>query len=241
MIRIHLKGEHSAGSRTDSSTLTLHHNLYAHNDIRNPLVRQEADIVNNVFYNYGHLGTFVGWNGTSPDPHGETNVNIQNNYYISGASTIPVREFRGQDGSTIWVSGNLSDSNQNGVLDGTTLTFFLGSEQTPVRFDYPEVSVESAIGALESVLAGAGASHIRDLIDQRIVDDVLGQTGMIIDSPSDVGGYPDLKSEPAPTRFRRRWNARQLGESTRAPERAPIPRIATGITTTTATRTSRSI
>lgn len=53
------------------------------------------------------------------------------------------------------------------------------------------------------VLAAAGASLARDAVDQRIVEEVrtgkprFGRNG-IIDSQKDAGGWPGLRSLPAP-------------------------------------------
>ena len=57
--------------------------------------------------------------------------------------------------------------------------------------------------AYEAVLRFAGASRTRDSVDERIVEEVrtgtarFGNRG-IIDSQEDVGGWPELRSEPAP-------------------------------------------
>jgi hypothetical protein len=66
----------------------------------------------------------------------------------------------------------------------------------------------SADSAFVSVLSKAGASLSRDEVDQRIVQEVRtgritykgSKTGLlgIIDSQKDVGGWPELKSLPAP-------------------------------------------
>ncbi len=46
---------------------------------------------------------------------------------------------------------------------------------------------------MEIVLAEAGATAPqRDEVDRRIIDDVKNRTGKIIDSPDQVGGYPNL-------------------------------------------------
>jgi hypothetical protein len=51
----------------------------------------------------------------------------------------------------------------------------------------PVTSVESY------VLGNAGARPLdRDSVDSRVVSQVRGRTGGIIDSPSQVGGYPNL-------------------------------------------------
>lgn len=67
---------------------------------------------------------------------------------------------------------------------------------------------QSAEAAYETVLSKAGCSFHRDAVDTRIVSEVRegkytyngsnGSTNGLIDSPSDVGGYPNLKSEAAP-------------------------------------------
>jgi hypothetical protein len=60
------------------------------------------------------------------------------------------------------------------------------------------IDTESAPDAYQRVLELAGASKARDSVDQRVVDDVKNKTGKIIDNPSEVGGWPELKSEAAP-------------------------------------------
>jgi len=58
---------------------------------------------------------------------------------------------------------------------------------------------QSATEAAELVLTHAGASRRRDTVDRRIIDDVRNRRGKLIDSPSQVGGWPVLRSTPAPT------------------------------------------
>ncbi len=67
---------------------------------------------------------------------------------------------------------------------------------------------QTAEEAYETVLAKGGCSLHRDALDARIVEEVRtgtatkhgskGSTNGLIDTPSDAGGYPDLKSEDAP-------------------------------------------
>jgi hypothetical protein len=47
------------------------------------------------------------------------------------------------------------------------------------------------------VLAKAGASKVRDSVDERIVAGVRSRTGRLINSQRDVGGWPVLKGGPA--------------------------------------------
>lgn len=77
-------------------------------------------------------------------------------------------------------------------------------------FDIAEhTSLQSARKAYQSVLEFAGASLKRDAVDTRIVEETRkgnytyegsnGSTNGIIDHQGDVGGWPEYKSEPAPT------------------------------------------
>ena len=72
-------------------------------------------------------------------------------------------------------------------------------EIVTVRFEAPHVRTESAREAFESVLRAAGASlPRRDRTDARIVNEVRQRKGSIIDSQSQVGGWPELKSTTPP-------------------------------------------
>ena len=53
--------------------------------------------------------------------------------------------------------------------------------------------------AYRKVLRNAGVSHKRDTCDERIINEVKTGTGRIPDSQQEFGGWPELKSEPAPT------------------------------------------
>lgn len=71
------------------------------------------------------------------------------------------------------------------------------------------VNTHTAQEAYAKVLEIGGASLVRDAVDQRIINDVKnrtytaegsnGSTKGIIDSQSDVGGWPELKSTTPPT------------------------------------------
>lgn len=77
-------------------------------------------------------------------------------------------------------------------------------------FDIAErTSLQSAKKAYKAVLEYAGASYRRDAVDHRIIEETRkgtytyegshGSTLGMIDQPSDVGGWPEYKSEPAPS------------------------------------------
>ena len=59
------------------------------------------------------------------------------------------------------------------------------------------ITTESVEEAYKNVLARAGASP-RDAVDERVVHGVRNQSGRIIFSQSEVGGWPELKGGTAP-------------------------------------------
>jgi pectate lyase len=66
------------------------------------------------------------------------------------------------------------------------------------------IKQQTAEEAYSSVLAHAGCSLKRDAVDARIIEEVRNGTATygddgIIDSQTDVGGWPELKSTTAPT------------------------------------------
>ena len=50
--------------------------------------------------------------------------------------------------------------------------------------------------AMLEVLLVAGASLFRDAVDSRVVEQVLGQGGGVIDSQDEVGGWPTIATWP---------------------------------------------
>src|SRR5690606_16990353 len=67
----------------------------------------------------------------------------------------------------------------------------------------PPVMTQSAVEAFELILNCAGAVlPRRDSVDARVVEEVRSGEATygvgIVNSPQDVGGWPELRSEPAP-------------------------------------------
>jgi len=200
----HEKGAHGYGSllRYGNGGLTFHHNLYAHHDSRSPRIGDDlgVDFVNNVVYDWGNM---PGYSGEASE--GTTRISYVGNYLIAGPSTRESRRataFIGGSASThLYQAGNLIDANRNGIRDGvdTGWAMFTGAfTRREVRFDFPTVRTDAATTAYARVLAGAGASRVRDAVDRRIVAEVAGETGRIIDSQQQVGGWPALEPGTAP-------------------------------------------
>lgn len=182
-------GPHSMGMllAQGSERISIHHNLLAHNEGRNPRIDEMASLefVNNVIYNYG-----AGPTTTSPGPN---TINLQGNYYRLGVdsrhdtfvfSTTPAA------GTVVWLHDNVRDSVSAAPQPWDTVNGDASIVVGSPAFAPAIVTVDSATDAYAAVLSGAGAQHpVRDTIDARIVASVTHRTGSIIDSQDEVGGW----------------------------------------------------
>ena len=101
---------HEEGNQT-----TYIDNLFANNHGRNPLAKSSDQYINNVSYNYGYAYT-------TGDSSGTFKYDIINNYFIAGPSTTSAGDafYQLDSNQSAYSSGNLLDSNKNGVLDGSS-------------------------------------------------------------------------------------------------------------------------
>jgi hypothetical protein len=170
-------------------------NLLAHNRDRNPRVKGDvtAAIVNNVFYN-GAAGNLseVGCVYTSP---GTVSLSYVGNLWIAGPNAYPTAKAinilsETPSGSKIY----FSDNKAPGVVHSST----------PFEVSTPPIWHESLVAMPSSkveasVAANAGARPTdRDAVDKRIVNELLSRSGGIINTPGQVGGWPNLKVNTRP-------------------------------------------
>lgn len=219
----HKKGRHGYGSLVSSydGGITMHHNLYAHNSSRNPRVggRQDMpgvllDFRNNVIYDWGFRS------GYSGDEN--IRLNYVANYLKPGPSTLPNARgfafFLGGTRNKIFVKDNriegfpekdqdnwqiVTKSTEFKMIPGENPPVFKEGDESVCRvsqpFPAPEMPTESATEAYEKVLAQVGAIlPKRDAVDARIIEQVKTGTGKLIDSQSEVGGWPVYQSAPPP-------------------------------------------
>lgn len=188
------------GSR--GASYSYHHNLIAHHEDRCPrpgnYIKKPDnpkgwlfDFRNNVIYNWGRRVA-----GANHDSFAVTHYTFINNYYVPGPNTQGMKILHQKvHYSSGLFSGNWMDhsevENQGSLL--ASRIGKLATEQKPAN-----VTTHTAPEAYKLVLAQAGASLSRDAVDKRIADEVLNKKGSIIDDEQDVGGWPELKSLPAP-------------------------------------------
>lgn len=219
---IHGKGSHGYGGIWGGTNASFHHNLLAHHDSRNPRFDHDyvntthigpIDFVNNVVYNWGDNSAYGGEGSTNGG--GGRHINFVNNYYKPGPSTESDVRTRLVDPWTscknctdkcggsvvapkIYLVGNTMTSS-----DAVTADNWKGSSKSKsvagvdTRWTAgltPLTNEQTAQQAYETVVAKVGCSFHRDAVDTRIINDVKNGTGHLINTQSEVGGWPELQT-----------------------------------------------
>jgi hypothetical protein len=212
--------DHSAGSLIQNvNNLSYHHNLYAHNNTRNPKARVEGDgmdWVNNVVYDYNN--GFIAGDSDTSDYFWK--ANFDGNYYITGPGDTgrPMISNGRAQNYGLYFGTNAYDNDGDTVHDGTLLTgngvnaAGLGSAVSGTytwsanRYGTKDVWQDATPqAAYERVLANFGATPWkRDEVDTRLYDNVVNRTGSLITRESDLvgisnGGFGTLAAGVAPT------------------------------------------
>lgn len=204
---VHSKGEHGYGGIWGGRGATFHHNLLASHTSRLPRFSGSAstpnspeelvDFTNNLIYNWKDNSSYGGEKGR---------YNVINNYYKPGPATKakkiwminpwqPYGEFY-LEGNVVHGNEKISLNNLVGMKSNHPDSLYDG---TP--FSVVQIETQSAADALEEILLHGGASFRRDEVDRRVVEEVRKGTSTqgvnkdgIIDSQTEVGGWPVLKS-----------------------------------------------
>ena len=204
--------------RKTQGDVSIHHNLLFSSRDRHPTLgggqpkqsntRAIFDFRNNVIYN---------WEGACNLASGR--FNLIGNYWRPGPNTdfkrdpFPIAPKAEADDVTVGhLAGNHFEDKPDWNADnyrafqfGTRGGKYIG-EVTQEKFVQPAEFVaqddrpisQPAEKAYQLVLAHAGASKARDAADKRVVEGIIARTHRRIDSQKEVGGWPELKSAPAP-------------------------------------------
>jgi len=217
---VHHKGKHGYGGIWGGRNVSFHHNLFAHNNSRNPrfdhprlywendllYYRGTVEFVNNVVYNWGMKAIYGGEEGW---------FNVIKNYFRPGPATrnlegewldISTSETTSMIKGSFCIYGNDYDISavEDGGFEGRRPdklkianqghSYYYASE--PQRFS---VSVplldEYAPYAYKAVLKHAGASHRRDAIDRRIIREVRKGTATFKGSVTGLPGIIDSETD----------------------------------------------
>jgi MYXO-CTERM domain-containing protein len=196
-----------AGGVPGNHSCTAIGNLLVDNHNRNPCpgvynTSQSVtlDFVNNVIYNCRSTGY------NSGDTGGTVRMNYVGNYMISGPSTDSgTRAFdaNGRTSMFVYQTANKRDTDKDkDTTDGVSMSWssFQGTyTQLAGAVVMEPVTTLTADQAYTQVLAQSGAFYWnRDSVDTRLLGHVTSRTGDIIDSQTEVDGYPVIPSEPRP-------------------------------------------
>jgi len=208
---VHEKGDHGYGGIWGGEGASFHHNLMANHTSRMPRFSgsfttpnspdELVDFTNNVIYNWAANNTYGGEKGR---------YNMVNNFYKAGPATKSKKPWMVNPTSPVgkfFLYGNcmygnelITKNNWQGVKADHP-----DSAHANIPFVVAFIPEQKAEKAFDDVLKKAGASLRRDAVDHRIVEEARkgeSKSGKnrdgIIDSQGDVGGWPELKSEPAP-------------------------------------------
>jgi hypothetical protein len=217
---LHHKGEHAmcASYRDLSGNISLHHNLYSTCRDRHPTLgsakeppQHIVDFRNNVIYN---------WSASGTANFADHFINCVNNLWRPGPMSDPAKLPIAMKGSLPdlakgHMSGNVFEGRDDLTRDNYAALDFKRWLGPQSNYKYrgklanwktdnpPELGgntprTQSAAEALKLVLARAGASLQHDAVDERVTDNVRQRRGRLIDSQAEVGGWPKLRSAPAP-------------------------------------------
>ncbi|MFM7024176.1 MAG: hypothetical protein ACKOXB_14480 [Flavobacteriales bacterium] len=184
--------------------ISVHHNLFAHNNGRNPNVTfdTETELINNVIYNWGD------WEGTIlsnfENVNFPTKSNIIGNYYKPlQYPTYPITLSQNlKTNNKIYIKNNSSPvlAKMYPNLYSSDDWWLVDSNNTNFRSYMPAftpsgISEDDTSMVLDKVLNNAGAiiPHL-DTVDRRAIFSTKNGTGKIIDNTNQVGGWPQFKT-----------------------------------------------
>jgi len=210
----HPKGEHSKGLLISqkfggSANVSVHHNLFAHNRDRNPLISGEtanfADIRNNVIYNgyHGMSGVLVG---------GSAGANIVHNYIKAGPdTTVGAWEAGYFDGppsqnNMVFTEGNIgthrtSQDQAEWILADEWRTSPASTNYQRSEAWVAEYVTTTISGAdmANDIVANVGATvPIRDSVDLKTVSDYESGGGGYTTNVSYPADFPSFAASPVP-------------------------------------------
>ena len=217
---VHHKGKHGYGGIWGGRNVSFHHNLFAHNNSRNPRFdhpklywendllhfRGTVEFVNNVVYNWGMKAIYGGEEGW---------FNVIKNYFRPGPATrnlegewldISTSETTSMIKGRFCIYGNDYDISavEDGGFEGRRPdklkianqghSYYYASEPQRFAVSVPLLD-EYAPYAYKAVLKHAGASHRRDAIDRRIIKEVRKGTATYKGSVTGLPGIIDSETD----------------------------------------------
>ena len=196
--------DHSCGTLTspDIYNTSVHHNYFAHNQVRTPFIRSYGnnEVINNVVYN---------WQDDACQCGAEYNaqyLHILGNYYKRGSGNA-----QNYGGISVWQSAN--SGSRYYIHDNISPPYRTSNtqddwdcvacnDQCSKRSNTPlftqninPIAINDVFENVDMVLAKAGARLIdrdAELVDKRVINNFYNTTGSFISHQDEVGGFPNL-------------------------------------------------
>ena len=196
---IHPQGEHSKGLLIGdhSKRVAVIGNLFAHNMKRNPFIKGDGSalIVNNLIYNPGKSAIHF----DDRENSGPSLAAIIGNVLIPGPDTrwyMPMVNIVSDTQRSTRVYGMQNDTGgcplYRSIFAWSVWNDLRNYDDCPVRVT--PLRVRDVREVVDWVLDNAGARPAeRDAVDERMIMDVMRNSGHIINSQNDVGGFPDVE------------------------------------------------
>lgn len=209
----HPKGSHSKGILVAGGAyqISMHHNLLAHNEERHPLFKTGTNgtFVNNVLYNEPWGIGLVNEDGDYDHPN-LSGIDIIGNYVKEGVNSDGIgyilnleKKYLSKP-SKYYVKGNITKNRTLESQDEWDATRTVGFTLEDIKaeepiFDSTQIATSTAFEAYKLVLEQVGCNiPVRDVVDNRIINEVKTGGGHFIDSQTEVGGFPEYKTGKVP-------------------------------------------
>ncbi|MFC1585809.1 FlgD immunoglobulin-like domain containing protein [Fibrobacterota bacterium] len=184
---LHAKVGHSMGLLVGngSALLSIHHNLFAHNNGRNPLISggTNHEFINNVIFDWGYASEFY-------EEGIPFKADVYGNYFkpftnVPGPQEYAISiNFDSTSSSRIYCQDNFLNGKlfftpeQKQDFGGLSLLFPENSAMDSSSC----ITSQPVLEAYDTVLAAAGALlPARDAVDSRIIQDAKDSAGMMVD------------------------------------------------------------
>jgi pectate lyase len=203
---VHPKGDHGMGMLVGSNAtrISIHHNIFAHNNDRNPHINGKSlvDFRNNIIYNPGGMATDVGAN------NGQTIIYV-NNYIIEGprsrlTADLVVRNLHDKF-PKVFVEGNINrrrsfelgyfyDNDYRQRIDILHDTIIVPKIDLKVVPDVPKVTTFLPKETLSYAIGNAGAIFpVRDPVDRKLIVDIQSGRDGMMNSKQSMLEWPSLE------------------------------------------------
>lgn len=189
----HEKGPHGYGSLLRANgNLSFHHNLYAHHSSRSPRPGTYGDGSVLLDFRNNVIHDSKGYSAKDP-----VRMNYIGNYIRRPRSHV----FQvGGEKTQLFVEGNyLVDDGERNREQWNLISGASAVNRRTEPFSVVPVTTQTAQEAYQSIAKSAGATlPRRDAVDARVVSQLAVGTGGLINSQSEVGGWPELRPATPP-------------------------------------------